>query len=118
MMLLSIVQIVMLMAMISGVYRTFWLAGVPDVTLLTLQTLLYISASFMPLPGASGAQEYGFSLFFGGIFPGSMMISAILVWRFITYYLLMLIGFVAVVAEGGMRFVEGEQKERKSDGTP
>ncbi len=118
MMLLSIVQIAMLMAMISGVYRAFWLAGVPDVTLLTLQTLLYISASFMPLPGASGAQEYGFSLFFGGIFPGSMMISAILVWRFITYYLLMLIGFVAVVAEGGMRFVEGEQKERKSDGTP
>jgi hypothetical protein len=46
------------------------------------------------------------------------MISAIFVWRFMTYYLLMLTGFAAVVAEGGMRFIEGEQKEKKSDGTP
>jgi uncharacterized membrane protein YbhN (UPF0104 family) len=47
-----------------------------------------------------------------------MMISAIFVWRIMTYYLLMLTGFVAVLTEGGMRFLEGEQKEKKSDGTP
>ncbi len=117
MLLLSFVQILTLMSMIIGVYRAFWLTGVPSVTLVTLQTLLYTSASFMPLPGASGAQEYGFTLFFDSIFPGSMMISAIFVWRFMTYYLLLLGGFVAVVAEGGMRFLE-EQKEKKSDGTP
>jgi uncharacterized protein (TIRG00374 family) len=113
MFLLSIFQILALMSMIIGVYRAFELAGVPVLTLVTLQTLLYISASFMPLPGASGAQEYGFSLFFGGVFPGTMMLSAIFVWRFMTYYLLMLVGFASVLAEGGMRFVEGEQKERK-----
>ena len=118
MLLLSLVQIFALMAMVVGVYHAFWLNGVPTITLVTLQTLLYLSASFMPLPGASGAQEYGFTLFFGSIFPGSMMISAIFVWRFMTYYLLMLTGFAAVVAEGGMRFIEGEQKEKKSDGTP
>jgi len=118
MLLLSLVQVAALMAMIIGVYRAFWLSGVPGVTLMTLQTLLYISASFAPLPGASGAQEYGFTLFFGGIFPGSMMISAVVVWRIMTYYLLMLIGFAAVVAEGGMRFLEGEQKEKKHNGTP
>jgi uncharacterized membrane protein YbhN (UPF0104 family) len=84
----------------------------------TLQTLLYISASFVPLPGASGAQEYGFTLFFGSIFPGTMMIGVIVVWRIMTYYLLMATGFAAVLAEGGMRFLEEEQKEKKSDGTP
>ncbi len=115
---LSFIEIALLMGIIIGVYRAFGLAGIPSLTLITLQTLLFISASFMPLPGASGAQEYGFSLFFGGIFPGSMMISAIFVWRFLTYYLLMIIGFVSVLAEGGMRFVEGEQKEKKTDGTP
>jgi uncharacterized membrane protein YbhN (UPF0104 family) len=118
MLLLSLIQIAALMTMIVGVYHAFWLKGVPALTLVTLQALLYISASFMPLPGASGAQEYGFTLFFDSIFPGSMMISAIFVWRFMTYYLLLLGGFVAVVAEGGMRFIEGEQKEKKSDGTP
>lgn len=116
-MLLSLIQVLLLMAVVIGVYRAFWLVSVPILTLLTMQTLLFIAASFMPLPGASGAQEYGFSLFFGGIFPGSMMLSAIFVWRFMTYYLLMLIGFVSVLAEGGMRFLEGAQKEKDSDGT-
>lgn len=118
MLLLSVAQLTALMSIIVGVYRAFWLAGVPSITLVALQTLLYISASFMPLPGASGAQEYGFTLFFDSIFPGTMLISAILVWRIVTYYLLMATGFVAVLAEGGMRFLEGEQKEKKSDGTP
>lgn len=108
-MILSVLQIGLLMSIVIGIYRAFWLAGVPNLTLITLQTLLFISASFMPLPGASGAQEYGFSVFFGGIFPGSMMLSAIFAWRFMTYYLLLLIGFVSVLAEGGMRLLEGEQ---------
>lgn len=116
--LLSLIQIALMMSIILCVYRAFWLHGVQPVTLVTLQALLYIGASFMPLPGASGAQEYGFSVFFGGIFPEEAMLSAIFVWRAITYYLLMLIGFISVVAEGGMRFFEAEQKERDKDGAP
>ena len=117
-MLLSFLQIALLMSIVTGVYRAFWLAGVPILTLITLQTLLFIAASFMPLPGASGAQEYGFSVFFGGIFPERTMLSAIFLWRAITYYLLMLIGFISVLAEGGMRFFEAEQKERETNGAP
>jgi uncharacterized protein (TIRG00374 family) len=117
-MLLSFLQIALLMAIIVGVYRVFHLSGVSALTLITLQTLLYIGASFMPLPGGSGAQEYGFSVFFAGVFPSGIMLSAIFVWRFFTYYLLLLIGFVSVLAEGGMRFLEGEQKEKIDDGTP
>ncbi len=115
---LSLIQLVLMMAIILCVYRAFWLHGVQPITLLALQTLLYIGASFMPLPGASGAQEYGFSVFFGGIFPERTLLSAIFVWRVITYYLLMLIGLVSILAEGGMRFFEAEQKERETDGTP
>ncbi len=116
--LLSLIQIGLMMSIILCVYRAFWLHGVSSITLVTLQTLLYIGASFMPLPGASGAQEYGFSVFFGGIFPERTMLSAIFLWRAITYYLLMLIGFISVLAEGGMRFFEAEQKERETNGAP
>ncbi len=42
------------------------------------------------------------------------MLSAIFIWRFMTYYLLMLIGFVSVLAEGGMRFLEGEQRSDRA----
>ncbi len=117
--LLSLVQVFVLMSIIVGIYRDFALSGTYAATLITLQTLLYITASFMPLPGASGAQEYGFSVFFGGIFPDSTMVSAIFLWRFFTYYLLMLLGFVSVLAEGGMRFFESGQKAgRDDDATP
>ena len=115
---LSLLQIGMLMLIVVGVYRAFSLSGVPALTLVTLQVLLYISASFMPLPGSSGAQEYGFSLFFHGIFPDGVMLSAIFCWRAFTYYILLLIGFVSVLAEGGMRFFEKGQEENRRDGTP
>ena len=38
--------------------------------LLTLSLLLFISASYTPLPGASGAQEGGFLYYFRNIFTG------------------------------------------------
>lgn len=118
-MLLSLAQIVLLMSIIVGVHRAFALPRASGLTLVTLQTLLYISASFMPLPGSSGAQEYGFTVFFRGIFPDSMMLSAIFCWRTFTFYILLLFGFLSVLAEGGMRFLEkGQKEEEKADGTP
>ena len=66
---------------------------------LTVQFLLYITASFTPLPGASGAQEGGFYLFFRSFFPDSVIFAALLVWRFITYYLFILVGAVAVLVD-------------------
>ena len=48
--------------------------------------------SFVPIPGASGGIEYGFTQFFGN-FIGLEYISAVLlIWRTITYYLGMIIG--------------------------
>ena len=58
--------------------------------------LLYITASFTPLPGASGAQEGGFYLFFRNFFPDASLFAALLIWRFVTYYLFIIVGFFAV----------------------
>jgi hypothetical protein len=66
---------------------------------LAVQFLLYITASFTPLPGASGAQEGGFYLFFKSFFPDSLIFAALLIWRFVTYYLFIIIGFLAVLAD-------------------
>ena len=50
-------------------YRAFGLSGWAPADLFTLQLLLFIAAAFVPLPGAAGAQEGGFYLFFRGVFP-------------------------------------------------
>lgn len=51
-----------------------------------------IVASMIPIPGASGASELAFSIFFGAFFTPATLKSAILIWRTITYYLTILIG--------------------------
>ncbi len=81
-----------LMAVPLFVYRAFGMQGAPWGQLLTASFLLFISASYTPLPGASGAQEGGFLLFFGSFFTKGVVGLAILVWRFFTFYLFLLIG--------------------------
>lgn len=98
---LSIVQVIGLMSAVYFVYRGFGLSDAPYTSLLSIQLMLYIAASFTPLPGASGAQEGGFYLFFGSIFPQTILFAALLVWRFLTYYLSIIVGFIAVALASG-----------------
>ena len=81
------------------VYFAFGLSGTPWYQLLALSFLLFISASYTPLPGASGAQEGGFMYYFNGIFPGGTKGLALLIWRFFTYYLFLFTGVATVLLE-------------------
>jgi len=95
----SLVQVTALMSVIYCIYRGLYLNNHSYIQVLAVQFLLYITASFTPLPGASGAQEGGFYLFFKSFFPDSLIFAALLIWRFVTYYLFIIIGFLAVLAD-------------------
>jgi uncharacterized membrane protein YbhN (UPF0104 family) len=45
----------------------------------------------MPLPGATGAAELAFSVFYGMFFGTAMLKSALLMWRVISYYAVIVI---------------------------
>ena len=62
------------------------------------QVLLYIGASCFPMPGASGASEGTFYLAFSPLF-GDYLTTAMLIWRLASYYLTIVLGYIAVVAE-------------------
>ncbi len=96
---LSLIQVTSLMSVAYFIYRGFSLVTSRYPEVLTIQFLLYITASFTPLPGASGAQEGGFYLFFRSFFPDSMIFAALLIWRFMTYYLFIIVGFFAVIID-------------------
>ncbi|MGN1000590.1 MAG: YbhN family protein [Bacilli bacterium] len=53
-----------------------------------------IIGSFVPIPGGTGGIEYGFLKFFGNFISGSALSAVLLIWRFITYYLGIIIGGV------------------------
>ena len=96
---LSCFQITLLMSASYCVYLALHMSGHSPLLLMTLQWLLFIAASFTPLPGASGAQEGGFYLFYESIFPRNLQFPALLLWRAITYYMALIIGLCSVVSE-------------------
>ncbi len=48
--------------------------------------------SMVPMPGGTGGLEFAFIAFFGNFLTGSILNAMMLLWRFITYYLGMIIG--------------------------
>ena len=97
--LIAFAQLIAQMLVIWCIYRAMGLEGASVVEMITVGVLLYISASYTPLPGASGAQEGGFALFFRAIFPDAKLFVALLIWRFFTYYLTVLVGALVSTVE-------------------
>lgn len=67
----------------------------PGVGIVTSAYIMIIG-SFVPIPGGSGGLEYGFLQFYGNFVSGSVLSAVMLIWRFITYYLGMIIGAIAL----------------------
>lgn len=61
---------------------------------------ILIIGSFVPIPGASGGIEYGYLRFFGSFIKGGILKASLLIWRFISYYFLMIIGAVIFNLKG------------------
>ncbi len=115
MLLLSGLQVLSLMAVTVFVYHAFGLSGINAVRIITMALLLYISASYTPLPGASGAQEGGFMLYFKFIFPQAQIFLGLLIWRFFTFYLSLLAGAGVTVAQSTKSILESRKKEKADD---
>ncbi len=70
-------------------------------TAIVSSAYVMIIGSFVPIPGASGGIEYGFLTFFGNFITGSALSAVLLIWRFITYYLGMIIGAILFSLDRG-----------------
>jgi len=90
--LISIVQILIFYSINYWVYRSLGLSDTNAITIISLQAILYVAVALLPTPGASGGAEAGFLLIFGPIYgPGNTAVAMIL-WRFITFYFIILFG--------------------------
>ncbi|MGI6612668.1 MAG: lysylphosphatidylglycerol synthase transmembrane domain-containing protein [Candidatus Nanosyncoccaceae bacterium] len=96
----------------STVYFVFKAIGAPTadyILVLTAAACVWLAASFVPLPGGSGGTEGMFVLFFSTIFVDSSVGVALLLWRFVTFYLPIFIG-------GVMLFYENRQSLKVGKG--
>ena len=107
-------QLLCMMSILFCVYRGLGLKGETYGHIIGMSVMEYISAAYAPLPGASGAQEGVFSMYFNQIFPDGMLIAALLLWRFFTYYICLVLGAVCVTVHGirsGKSLKEVKQEE-------
>ncbi len=71
--------------------------GISSLLLSTAMTTFSVAMTcYIPTPGASGGIEFAFQSLFQTIvyMPSSVAASGMLLWRFLTYYILMLISFI------------------------
>ena len=55
---------------------------------------VFMMGCYVPIPGATGGMEYGFSGFFGNFVSGYQLSAFLVSWRTITYYIPLLFGAI------------------------
>lgn len=96
--LLTILDFVFLFSIPYVLYIAFGLHGATYIEFLVLQMCSYLAVAFMPTPGAAGASEGAFYLIFSRYF-NDMTFLPMLIWRFLTYYLILFVGSIWVVLD-------------------
>jgi len=95
------------------IYRAMGLTGHTIIDVVSMQAYLYLTVSFVPLPGAAFASEGGFYLFFSMFFPSRLMFLAMLMWRFFTYYANIVFGALFVLYDAVRNIVRRRLKMLK-----
>ena len=86
------------------------LGGAPSagtwIGMVMLNVLIDLASSFIPLPGGTGMSEVSFTIVFGDLFPNGTAFWGLLIWRFMTYYILLIQGVIVTVYD----YVWGDKK--------
>lgn len=95
-MVITIIQLSFFFLIPYFVYRSFNLSEVNQLTIIAAEAFVIMITSFIPVPGASGGAELSFYYFFGLFFLKEQLLIAIFIWRFISYYLALILGGIII----------------------
>jgi hypothetical protein len=96
--LISVVNLTALYVIPYLIYLSFGYSEYNIFDMLVMGAFISLAVSYFPLPGAAGASEGGFLLFFSRFFvTAGATAVAMLIWRFLTYYLVLIIGSLLVL---------------------
>lgn len=92
----SLVQSIVSYSIPYWVYCSFGFTEYGILDFITLQAVLYTTVSALPLPGAVGVSESAFLIIYKALFPATLLSSAMLLNRGISFYLSVLISGIIV----------------------
>ena len=67
------------------------------IDIIALSAFVSMINAFIPIPGASGGTEAAFVLMFSNLFGNILATSCMILWRFVSYYFVMLLGGIVFV---------------------
>lgn len=99
----NLVNLLLLYMVPFIIFRAMGSCDITIISSIVATSFVMLISNFIPIPGATGGIEYGFISFFS-IFISSYPIlsGAMLLWRFVTYFLGMLIGFITLALKKGV----------------
>ena len=93
----NIIHLILLYTIPFIIFKSLGLNGITVLESIVSVAFVMLIGNFIPIPGATGGIEYSFLQFFGIFTTGAILTGGMLLWRFVTYFLAMIIGFVALV---------------------
>lgn len=103
---LSIVSYVFLMLAAWPIAASLNITGISILNLFILATFAKMMCLLIVTPGNSGAAEYCFIYLFTGLIAENDIIAYMLIWRFVTYYIPLIVGGVLAITWGKGRINE------------
>lgn len=92
----TILQLISLFSVPFFIFKAFHYEGFPVFDMLATQSFVTMVSSFTPLPGAAGMTEGAFIVLFREFFESDFVSLAMILHRFITYYLNIIVSFIAI----------------------
>lgn len=105
----AIFQISSMYSVVFWVYKSFGLNTFSFLDIISLQSILSIAVSSLPLPGAVGASESSFMILFRVLFPSGILTSAMLLSRGISFYAFII--FSGIVLTSTHVFIRRQKRD-------
>lgn len=93
----TLVELILYHSIPYCIYLAFGLGKYDVLTFVSLSALMYTSVAFLPLPGAMGASEGSFVVLYKMLFPLSLLSSAMLMSRAVSYYIFVIFTGVFII---------------------
>lgn len=95
---LTLVQLMLYYSVPYFVLLSLHVTHVDIIRVMVLHVMIVMIVSLFPIPGGAGGAEYSFkSIFATYVVSQSRLVLAMMLWRFLTYYMGMIAGIIAVV---------------------
>ena len=103
---LSFLQVITIYVVPYFIYRSFGLNEYNIIFILGLQAILHNATVSLPLPGAVGITETVFLMLYSYIYPAHLIHGSLIISRFITFYLFVIIALITFCIYKGIKKTE------------